>query len=85
MASIEFSDGMAGVVSLFEEEGKKLEIGYKIAKLRQKFGLTQKQLAERIKTSQGKNSLRNSRILQSKDNYLRKKFLLFSMMKQCLK
>ena len=37
---------------LFEEEGKKLEIGYKIAKLRQKFGLTQKQLAERIKTSQ---------------------------------
>ena len=29
---------------LFEEEGKKLEIGYKIAKLRQKFGLTQKQL-----------------------------------------
>lgn len=37
---------------LFEEEGRKLEIGYKIAKLRQKFGLTQKQLAERIKTSQ---------------------------------
>jgi len=37
---------------LFEEEGRKLEIGFKIAKLREKLGLTQKQLAERIKTSQ---------------------------------
>ena len=36
----------------FEEEGRKLEIGYKIAQLRQKLGLTQKQLAEKISTSQ---------------------------------
>lgn len=36
----------------YEQEGRKLEIGYKIARLRQKLGLTQKQLAERIKTSQ---------------------------------
>lgn len=36
----------------YEEEGRNLEIGYKIARLRQKFGLTQKQLAEKIKTSQ---------------------------------
>ena len=36
----------------YEEEGRKLEIGYKIAKLRNKLGLTQKQLAERIHTSQ---------------------------------
>ena len=37
---------------LYEEEGKKSKIGYKIAQLRQKLGLTQKQLAERIETSQ---------------------------------
>ena len=36
----------------FEEEGRKLEIGYKIAQLRDKLGLTQKQLAEKIDTSQ---------------------------------
>ena len=36
----------------YEEEGRNLEIGHKIARLRQKFGLTQKQLAEKIKTSQ---------------------------------
>ena len=35
----------------YEEEGRKLEIGYKISKLREKLGLTQKQLAERVKTS----------------------------------
>lgn len=36
----------------FDEEGKKLRVGYKIAQLRQKLGLTQKQLAEKIDTSQ---------------------------------
>ena len=36
----------------YEEEGRKLEIGFKIARLRQQLGITQKQLAERIKTSQ---------------------------------
>ncbi len=36
----------------FNEEGKKLRVGYKIAQLRQKLGLTQKQLAEKIDTSQ---------------------------------
>ena len=35
-----------------EQEGRNLEIGFKIARLRQKLGLTQKQLAEKIKTSQ---------------------------------
>ena len=37
---------------LYEEEGRKLNIGYKIAKLRQKLGLTQGQLADKIRTSQ---------------------------------
>ncbi len=36
----------------FEEEGRKLEIGYKIAKLRNKLGLSQSQLAGKINTSQ---------------------------------
>ena len=36
----------------YEEEGRKLEIGYKIAQLRDKFGLTQKQLAKKIHSSQ---------------------------------
>ena len=36
----------------YEEEGKKLEIGYKIAQLRHRFGLTQKQLAGKIHTTQ---------------------------------
>ena len=36
----------------FEEEGKNLAIGYKIAQLREKLGITQKQLAEKIQTSQ---------------------------------
>ena len=36
----------------FEEEGRKLEIGYKIAQLRNKLGLSQAQLAEKIHTSQ---------------------------------
>lgn len=36
----------------FEEEGRKLEIGYKIARLRNKLGLSQSQLAEEIHTSQ---------------------------------
>lgn len=36
----------------YEEEGQKLEIGYKIAQLRQKNRLTQKQLASKIATSQ---------------------------------
>ena len=36
----------------YDEEGRKLEIGYKIALLREKLGITQKQLAEKIKTSQ---------------------------------
>jgi len=36
----------------YEEEGRRLELGYKIAKLRQKLGLTQKELARKIHTSQ---------------------------------
>ena len=36
----------------YDEEGCKLEIGYKITLLREKLGITQKQLAEKIKTSQ---------------------------------
>ena len=36
----------------FDEEGRKLEIGYKIAQLRNKLGLSQSQLAEKIHTSQ---------------------------------
>jgi len=36
----------------YEEEGRRLELGYKIAKLRQKLGLTQKDLARKIHTSQ---------------------------------
>ena len=36
----------------YEEEGKKLEIGYKITKLRHSLGLTQKELAGKIHTSQ---------------------------------
>ena len=36
----------------FHEEGKKIRIGYKIAKIRNKLGLTQKQLAGKIHTSQ---------------------------------
>lgn len=36
----------------YEEEGRRLELGYKIAKLRQKQGLTQKELAEKVHTSQ---------------------------------
>lgn len=36
----------------YEEEGKKLEIGYKVAQLRQKQKLTQEQLANKIATSQ---------------------------------
>ena len=36
----------------YEEEGRKLEIGYKIARLRQKLGFTQKELAGKVKTSQ---------------------------------
>jgi len=36
----------------YEEEGRRLELGYKIAKLRQKLGLTQKELAEKVHTSQ---------------------------------
>lgn len=36
----------------YEEEGRRLAIGYKIARLRQRFGLTQKELAEKIHTSQ---------------------------------
>ena len=37
---------------LYEEEGKKLEIGYKIAKLRHKKGMTQKDLAKKTHTTQ---------------------------------
>ena len=37
---------------LYEEEGRKLQIGYKIAQLRNKLGLTQKQLAGKIHTTQ---------------------------------
>ncbi|PIP20479.1 MAG: transcriptional regulator, partial [Candidatus Omnitrophica bacterium CG23_combo_of_CG06-09_8_20_14_all_40_11] len=36
----------------YEEEGKRLELGYKIAKLREKLGLTQEELAKKIHTSQ---------------------------------
>ena len=36
----------------YEEEGKKLEVGYKIAQLRHKIGMTQEQLAMRTATSQ---------------------------------
>ena len=36
----------------YEEESQRLDLGYKIAKLRQKIGLTQKELAEEIHTSQ---------------------------------
>ena len=36
----------------YEEEGRRLAIGYKIAKLRQRLGLTQKDLARKIHTSQ---------------------------------
>ena len=36
----------------YEEEGRRLAIGYKIARLRQRLGLTQKELAEKIHTSQ---------------------------------
>jgi len=36
----------------YEEELKNLRLGLKIAKLREKIGLTQKQLAERSRTSQ---------------------------------
>jgi len=36
----------------YEEEGRRLAVGYKIAKLRHKVGWTQKELARRIHTSQ---------------------------------
>ncbi len=36
----------------YEEEGKELAIGYKIAQLRHKLGLTQKQLAKKTHTTQ---------------------------------
>jgi len=36
----------------YEEELKKLHLGLKIAKLREKIGLTQKELAKRSRTSQ---------------------------------
>ena len=36
----------------YAEEGRKLALGYKIAKIRQKRGLTQKELAKKIHTSQ---------------------------------
>lgn len=36
----------------YEEEGRKLEVGYKIAQLRHKIGITQEQLARRTATSQ---------------------------------
>jgi len=36
----------------YEEEGKKLHLGIKIAKLREKHHLTQKELARKIHTSQ---------------------------------
>ena len=36
----------------YEEEGRRLALGYKIAKLRQKQGLSQKELAIEIHTSQ---------------------------------
>jgi len=36
----------------YAEEGLRLALGYKIAKIRQKRGLTQKELAKKIHTSQ---------------------------------
>lgn len=36
----------------YQEEGRRLALGYKIAKLRQKLGLSQKELAKEIHTSQ---------------------------------
>lgn len=36
----------------YEEEGRKLEVGYKVAQLRHKIGMTQEQLARRTATSQ---------------------------------
>ena len=36
----------------YEEEGRRIEIGLKIAELRHKLGLTQKQLAKKIRTTQ---------------------------------
>ena len=36
----------------YEEEGRKLAIGYKIAQIRKQLGLTQRQLARRIHTTQ---------------------------------
>lgn len=36
----------------YEEEGKRLNLGYKIAKLRETLGLTQSQLAQKVHTSQ---------------------------------
>ncbi len=36
----------------YEEEGRRLAIGYKIAKLRHRLGLTQQELARKIHTSQ---------------------------------
>ena len=36
----------------YEEEGRRLAIGYKIARLRQRLGLTQKDMAKKIHTSQ---------------------------------
>lgn len=37
---------------LYEEEGRKLDIAYKIVKARHQAGLTQKALAKKIRTSQ---------------------------------
>lgn len=36
----------------YEEEGRRLTVGYKIAKLREKLGWTQKELAKKVHTSQ---------------------------------
>ena len=36
----------------YEEEGQRLALGYKIAKIREKSGLTQEELAKEIHTSQ---------------------------------
>lgn len=36
----------------YEEEGRRLDLGYKIAKLRNKLGWTQKELAKKIHTRQ---------------------------------
>lgn len=36
----------------YEEEGRKLSIGYKISQLRKRVGLTQRQLARKIHTTQ---------------------------------